>query len=777
MKFYFFFIIVLCFTCTSQTFAERIHIIPEPFNVVEKKGSFNFNKSVKILVDKNNSEAVKISTAFARQFEIASGIQLQVINERGNTINNLIIQIKKEPRIKNKEGYILDISQSQIKISALDLPGLFYAFESLKQLMPPQFYAQNKITRQWNIPCAYILDYPQFSYRGMLLDVSRHFFSASFIKHYLDILSHYKINTFHWHLTDSHGWRLEIKQYPKLTSIGAWRADRKGIPMTIAEATRPGEPATYGGFYTQEEVKDIIEYAKDRFITIIPEIEMPGHCTAALVAYPGFADLNNKTPLLMPCGYPGDLKHNLCAGFDSTYIFLQNVLKEVMNIFPSQYINIGGDEVRGEPWLNCTRCKKLMQEKSFTTAKQLQAYFTKRIDSFITAHDKKIIGWEEILWANVSQQSTAISWHGYEGGVAAAKKNYNVVMAPYRYTYFDFYQSAPALEKFNSYYHLFLDTVYAFNPIPTGLNDTEAKYILGGQACLWTENVETPERVEYMTLPRLLALAEALWTPGSNKNYSKFIDKAENEFRRLDEQHVTYATSLYNVSIMPEYDKESKTISIALHDQSAGKYPIHYAIDGTKPGESSPVYHTPLSVNKSIHLKTALVNKNRILGEINEDIYVIHKATGSTVNVSSSAMDEGAIKSFSRLVDGIQGTVEPYDNRWVSFHDSVVYITIDLQVTQAIHSIQISCMEDQVGNIFLPEAIAFEVSANGNEFQNIQTINNKKIPSQLLRHTVNYKKNNLNEKARYVKVILKNANLFKNDPEKNLLFLDEIIIQ
>ncbi|MEO8109052.1 MAG: family 20 glycosylhydrolase [Ginsengibacter sp.] len=769
-------LLFLCLLTSDQVFSQGVHIIPEPFSIVEKTGSFQFNSKTKIVIDKNNEGSIKIFTAFAKQFKIASGIELKTGGEitAPGAVNTIAIEIKQAPEIKNKEGYILDITSDEIKISAVDLPGLFYAFESLKQMLPPQFYGTGNLTTQWNVSCAYIVDYPQFGYRGMMLDVSRHFFPASFIKHYLDILSHYKINTFHWHLTDSHGWRLQIKQYPKLTSVGAWRADRTGIPMTIAEATQPGEPATYGGFYTQLEIKEIVQYAKDRFISIIPEIEMPGHCTAALVAYPEFNDLNNKTPLLRPCGYPGDLKHNFCIGYDSTYIFLQNILKEVMELFPSSYIHIGGDEVRGEPWLNCPRCQKLMAEKNFTTAKELQAYFTRRIDTFITAHNKKIIGWEEILWAHVSHQSASMAWHDNEGAVSAVKKDYDVVMTPYRYTYLDFYQSAPRLEKFITYAPLFLDTVYSFNPLPAGLNAAETKHILGGQACLWTENVETPARVEYMTLPRLFALAEVLWTPAHNKNYSKFIHKTEDEFRRLDVQRVTYATSLYNVSILPVFNPTDRTITVALHDQAAGKYAVHYTTNGLQPTSGSAVYHTPLVIANSLRLKTALIYKNKIRGKINEDDFVVHKAIGSQISMLPAAEDGNAL---SRLVDGIHGTVEPYDHRWVSFHDSVVIITIDLQKITAFHSINFSCMEDQVGNIFLPAEIVLATSTDGETYKNIQVIKNKKIPAELLRHTVNYKKNNLNVNARYLKVTLKNADLFKNDPDKNLLLLDEIAVQ
>ena len=770
-----FYLILFSLCIATNLPARSIHIIPEPVKIVERTGSFQFDISTKIYLELKDTIAIKTVSQFTGEFKKCSGIQLtlkSIINDHAE--NAIIISIGSNERIK-EEGYILDINSQRILITAYDEAGLFYAFQSIRQLFSAAFYQSHNINKSvhWEVPSAYIIDYPRYSYRGMHLDVSRHFFPTSFIKHFLDILAQYKINIFHWHLTDSHGWRLEIKQYPRLTSVGAWRANRSGIPMTIAEATQPGEPATYGGYYTQQEVKEIIEYAKERFITIIPEIEMPGHCEAALVAYPQFNDLNNKTPLLLPCGYPGDLKHNFCVAYDSTYIFLENILKEVMQIFPSEYIHIGGDEVRGEPWLRCSRCQKLMHDNSFTTAKQLQAYFTKRIDSFITANGKKIIGWEEILWADVSHQSIAMSWHGYENAIDDIKKGYDVVMAPYHYTYFDFYQSPPNLEPYITYAQLLMDTVYAFNPA-LQLSNQEAKHVLGGEACLWTENVETPKRVEYMLLPRLLAFSEVLWSQPENKNQAGFINKVEEQFKRFDAGKINYAKSIYNVTIRPSFDSITKTISVTLADETH-KYLIRYTTDESIPTARSALFTNALNVNKSVRLKASVFKSGKRTGEINEDSFAIHEALGAPVNIEPG--DHTQNDDYKKLVDGIYGTIEPFDGRWVSFHDSIVTITIDLQKVKPIHSVKLQCMEDQVGNIFLPKSIDISLSKDAHNYINYYAVLNKKIPEQLLRHIKKFSGKKSFQEARFIKIILKNTASFKNVPNENLLLIDEIVVQ
>ncbi len=757
--------------------ALPIHIIPEPVNVKERNGVFHITPSTRLFILTSDKETIKVCMDFAKELQDASGIRLPVLfaPTQDGMGNSIIVMLQPERMIKCQEGYLIDINSKQVHVSSPGQAGIFYAFESIRQLLPPDFYqaVRHRLIQSLSIPCSRVLDYPRYAYRGMHLDVSRHFFTISFIKKYLDILAWYKINTFHWHLTDSHGWRLEIKQYPRLTSVGAWRADRKDIPMTIAEPTAKEEAVTYGGFYTQEEVRDIIEYAKERFITIIPEIEMPGHCTAALVAYPQYNDLDNKTPLQIPCGYPGDLEHNFCVGYDSTFVFLENILKEVMQLFPAPFIHIGGDEVREEPWLHCSRCCRRMEENGLTTGKKLQAWFTHRIDSFITANGKRMIGWDEVLQAVISQQSAVMYWHADVSGIPNSAKR-DLIMATYHYTYFDFYQSDPGLEPDITYAPLFLDTVYAFDPTPPALTAKQTEQILGGEACLWTENVSTPARVEYMLLPRLLALAEVLWSPVDKKDYARFITKTENQFKRFDAAGIYYAKSLYNVSIQPVFDCSRKTIHVSLSDQTH-KYPIRYTTDGTTPFVRSPLYTKQLDIRSSADLKTAVFIKGKIAGKINENIFTLHIAAGASIRTDPAGAGEPA-NSCKRLVDGIYGTIEPYDGRWVSFHDSIKTFTIALAENQPIHEIGIRFMEDQVGNIYLPKAIEISSSPDGNHFSSLYKVVNDTLPEQKLRHVVNYKKTGLHTNARYIRVVISNVNLFPEEA-KNMIFLDEIVVQ
>lgn len=776
-----FLIIMISLFVSWSVMAYPIHIIPEPVRIIENTGYFHFTRITRIIIGGDTSGIFEVIRPFVIGFNRASGIHLIISQKRSEAYssNVLFIELNHDPSIKTNEGYIIDVTKNQIHISAHALAGIFYAIETIKQLLPPEFYSNPRISGKaiWQIPCANIVDYPQYSFRGMNLDVSRHFFPAPFIKKYLDILASYKLNIFHWHLTDSHGWRIEIKQYPKLTSVGAWRADREDIPMTIAEPTGKNEPATYGGYYTQEEIKGIIQYAKERFITIIPEIEMPGHCTAALVAYPEYNCLNNKIPLLIPCGYTGDLQHNFCVGYDSTYIFLQNILKEVMLLFPSPYIHIGGDEVRGGPWLTCPRCRKRMEENGFKTAKQLQSYFTKRIDSFITANNKRTIGWDEILLANISPGAVAMAWHGTEETVSDLQTGHEIVMSPYHFTYFDFYQSDPDLEEYITYAGLFLDTVYAFNPASPGITDLEKKQVLGGEGSLWTENVETEGRVEYMLLPRLLALSEDLWSDTLNKNYRKFIDKTEIEFKRLDIKHIHYAKSMYNLSINPHFDSTTIKIIVSINSQAAGKYTIRYTLNGKEPDYHSAVYKSPLIFSKSVTLQTALFKKEIRLGKINKQRFTVHSGIGPIINISPDSSEEEISPEYKRLNDGIFGTIEPNDGRWVSFHDSVKTITIDLGKVHNIKNIFIRFMEDPVSDIYLPEKIDFSVSVEGSHFKIFHEVLNKSIPEQPLRHIVRYKQEALNLEARYVRIRIKNANLNSGDQTKNNFLLDEIVVQ
>ncbi len=757
---------------------EPVHIIPEPAQVSGRAGVFQFTASTQFILQSSDSAFEAITKKFLGEFAAVSGIKLALKRTALSPEKENYLEII-QARGMQPEEYHLDISSRKVRILASSPAGIFYAFQSLRQLLPPEFVSARKISgKKWTIPCADIVDYPRFKYRGMHLDVSRHFFSIDFLKKYLDILATYKINTFHWHLTDSHGWRLEIKKYPKLTSVGAWRAQRENIPMTIAAVTEPDEPATYGGFYTQKDVANLIRYASERFITIIPEIEMPGHATAALVAYPEYTCLNNPVPLRIPCGYPGDLKHNFCPGNDSTFLFLQDVLDEVIALFPSSYIHIGGDEVKPASWLSCPRCQQRIKDEHLSGWKELQSYFTNRIDRYITSKGRRLIGWDEIMDSGISKNAAVMSWRGTRGGIEAANAGHSVVMAPYSYVYFDFYQSEPELEPAITYAALNLAKVYSFDPVPEELDEERAVFIEGGQGCLWTENIETPSRVEYMLLPRLFALSEVLWSPTSAKDYRKLIDKTESHFVRLDKKGINYAKSIYNVHIRAEFDSASKNIKVVLEDQTSGKHVIRYNRDGEDVSGSCPIYAGPLVFQQSGEVQAALYEQDSLMGKVSSAHFFITPSTGAPVMLDAPSTDSTLRASLAKLTDGIQGSIEPNDGQWIKFRDSAFSLTLDLGESRLLSSVGFRCMEDMVSNLLLPAKIQIGLSNDNKDFHVVDEIINDSLPAEKLRHIKEYKKGDLNEQARYVRIkVLSSQQQNVENPVANTVFIDEIVVE
>jgi len=409
-----------------------------------------------------------------------------------------------------------------------------------------------------------------------------------------------------------------------------------------------------------------------------------------------------------------------------------------------------------------------MTDKGFKDARELQAYFTARIDSFINARGKKAIGWEEILSDNVAPGTTGMVWHDKSGALKAVKNGFDIVMTPYRYTYFDFYQSDPRLEPYITYAPLFLDSVYAFDPIPTGIAAADLKHIIGGQACLWTENVETPQRVEYMTLPRLMALSESLWTPKDKKSYNDFIRRLEIANKRLAGSGITYAKSMYNTGIHPVFDTINGAINVTLSEQTGGKYAIKYTIDGKRPTVSSTQYKKPLNIHNSVILTTALTNEHNLLGVMNRDTFNFNMATGAKICVLPSSKDTDYLHAQRRLVDGIKGTIEPYDGRWVALNDSVNQVIIELKTAKNINEINLRCMEDQVSAIYRPAMLVYSVSIDGKSYQHVYTVSNPEKPASLLRHNIDYKKTGIGKNARFVMISV-------HHPGKPV-FIDEISI-
>ncbi len=559
----------------------EFNIIPKPNTVTSGSGEFVFSRETKIFASdkEGRSSAGKLNDLLMARY----GIKLEITKRKPsqNYIEFMPPGAMAHAEMpKGSELYAMQIEPSRLRIQGFG-PAQFYAIQSLMQLLPV------KLEGKAVIPAARIVDGPRFQYRGMHLDVARHFMPISFVKKYIDLMSQYKFNTFHWHLTDDQGWRIEIKKYPKLTEIGSKRPE-----TMVARNFSPyiGDGIPVEGYYTQQQIREVVAYAKERFITVIPEIELPGHASAALAAYPELgckADFKYKVQTTW-----GIFKETFCPT-DTTFKFLEDVIDETIKLFPdSPYVHIGGDEVLKDHWKESPFVQDLMKRENLKDEHEVQSYFIRRIEKFINSKGKKIIGWDEILEGGVAPNATIMSWRGEKGGIEAANAHHDVIMTPNTYVYFDYGQGDPAFEPLNIGGYLPLERVYGWNPAPKELPNDEVKYILGGQANIWTEYLAKPENVEYMAFPRELALAEVLWTRPENKNYDDFKRRLAANLARLEAQNVNFR--------IPEPDGLKNTIVGADGKATldlkpfAPNYKIFYTLDGTTPNENSDRYTSPV---------------------------------------------------------------------------------------------------------------------------------------------------------------------------------------
>ncbi len=521
----------------QQKVSERIPIVPRPLKVEIRTGEFVLDPRIQVILEGEDEMLDELGLYFAEYLNRSTGWKIQAVRGPSSKSPRVQFILDKEVSYLGNEGYILDVNPQTIVIRAGGAAGIFYGVQSLRQLLPPEMEKEKPNVTQCTVPCVRIEDKPRFSWRGMHLDVCRHFFPKSFILRYIDLLALHKINVFHWHLTEDQGWRIEIKKYPKLTEIGSWRVDRSDVHWNEREPQKPGEKATYGGFYTQEEVKEVVAYAKKRFITVVPEIEMPGHSVAALAAYPQYSCTGGPF-YVMPGGY-WPITDIYCAGNDSTFTFLQDILNEVIDLFPSEFIHIGGDEAHKANWEKCPKCQARIRTEGLKDEAELQSYFIKRIEKFINSRGRRMIGWDEILEGGLAPNATVMSWRGVEGGIAAAEAGHDVVMSPTSHCYFDYYQAKDG-EPLAIGGFLPLEMVYEFEPVPDALADNMKKYILGAQANLWTEYIPTPEHAEYMLLPRLSALSEVVWTDRQLKSFRDFKNRMGYMYDRLSAMKINF---------------------------------------------------------------------------------------------------------------------------------------------------------------------------------------------------------------------------------------------
>lgn len=568
-------------SCSEGSNAEKFvnSVVPKPQKMEVLNGSIAINNGDKVSLDRSNEQLVGILEYLNGKLEPASGVTLGE-SSQGGKINFVL---KDEG---SKEGYKLSVDGSGITITASQPAGIFYGVQTILQMLPAEIKSKERVDGlKLAIPYCQVEDEPSFEWRGLMLDVSRHWFTKEEVLAYIDQLAEFKMNVFHWHLTDDQGWRIEIKSRPELISKGCLRAERTG-DWWQREPQREGEEATYGGYYTQEDVAEVVAYAAARFVTVVPEIDVPGHSLATLVAYPELACLKAPTTVNVGNKFYTIDENSLCVANPESYKFMEDVLAEVSAMFPSEYIHIGGDECWKGFWKKCPKCQKLMREEGYKNVEELQSYFIREMEQILKKDGKKLIGWDEIHEGGLAPEANVMSWRGMEGGIKAAQAGHHVVMTPTQHCYFDLYQGDRNVEP-ETYSICRLSDVYSFNPVPEGV---DKKYILGGQGNLWGEAVPTFRHAEYMTWPRGWAMSEVLWSGVENCEWSEFVTRVEEQFIRADYADINYARSMYDpiLTCYPKGD-EDPTILITLSSEVEG-LDIYYTFDNTAPDHHSPKF-------------------------------------------------------------------------------------------------------------------------------------------------------------------------------------------
>ena len=661
------------------------------------------------------------------------------------------------------EGYTLSVTPKRIDIRASSEAGFFYAEQTLVQLA-----TQNG----GQLPCLFLRDEPRFSWRGMHLDESRHFMGKDFVKKYIDWLATLKMNMFHWHLTDAQGWRIEIKKYPKLASIAAWRPERPGLLNSEADTARAGEPMTCGGYYTHDDIREIVQYAAERHVTIIPEIEMPGHTTAALVAYPEYSCTGGPFPMpggAKNCPYP-----NFCVGNEATYVFLQDILTELMSLFPSAYIHIGGDEVERQQWQQCPRCQHLKDSLGFADEARLQVYFTKRIEDFLLKNGRRLMGWDEIMeGGSLTPTAGVMVWRG-EGLARSATQAGHPIVIAHNY-YFDLYQGNPLFEPV-SYGYLPLERVYRYEPVPADFTAEQKQRVLGVEGCLWTENVYDTRKAEYMVFPRLLALSEVAWSPASRRDWSDFERRLPGLLDWLDRRDTRYATSVFDPEISISTDSLTHRLSARI-SQQIPYGTIRYTTDGLPPSTGSAKYEAPVGLDRPCTIQaTAFWGENRQSKTLSV-AFQPSLASGKPFRLRALPDKKYNGDHPEVLTDGLKGAAAFHDGRWCGFYGDDFGLTLDLGAAQPLHQLDIRWLETEGSWIFLPLLMTVELSDDGEHWTQAASLSKTDIAARSTDRIKPVSVDLAGKTARWVRIYGKNPGQHPVYPDgKCWLFVDEVSV-
>lgn len=704
------------FTSCNQTVETQIQLIPEPFEMTQSDGMF------------------KVSQA--------------MLVGAGSTSNKVNFRVDPNATDIPDEGYQLEIDEAGVRLTAKTETGLFYGKQTLLQLLTPN-----------GLPYVKINDQPRFPYRGLHLDVSRHFFDKEEVKKLMNVMSYYKLNTLHLHLTDAGGWRLQIDKYPKLTQEGAFRTQSDWREWwdngKDRQYLKEGTEGAYGGYYTKDDIRDMLAYAAEKHITIIPEIEFPAHSDEVFVAYPELC-----------CAGKSHTSGDFCIGNPKTFEFMENVLTEVIELFPSEYIHIGGDEAGKNTWKTCPKCQALMKKEKLANVDELQSYMIRKAEEFLNSKGRRLIGWDEILEGGLAPEATVMSWRGEAAGFKSARMGHDVIMTPGNYMYFDFYQADPRYQPVAIGGYTPIRKVYNYNPIPQdSLTAEEAKHFLGVQANTWTEYIPTPEHLEYMMFPRALAVAEIGWTPQEKRDWQDFKPRVNAHIPVLQQMGL----NPFPLSNELEFDMVVDTIQKEIRvTMDAEKYPaeIHYTTDGSTPTASSPIYQEPIVVKDSAKIVAGIFVNGQLQDRVSEQRVDYHKGIGKSIRFNSRLYPGYMAGGINAIINGYRGGLTYLDQRWQGYTDNLDCV-IDLGEVMDLHQVSSKWMQLTGPGVYQPEKVEVLTSEDGKNFTS-QGVIPTTIPQDKSDLTFQEYTFQGNWKARYVQLKAQNP--------KGFIFVDEIVI-
>ena len=764
------FLLVLAVGCGEESktiFTENdINIVPKPLEMKLNQGAFRFTKDTKLVAANDQTQVFEV---LQNKFVSAAGWNLGVVN---TAPSSNFVQLSTDVSLP-EEAYNLKVTENQVIIYASGHNGFLYGLETIRQLLPVAIESKNVVSNMnWDIPNVEIKDSPRFKWRGFMLDVSRHFFDKDYVMETIDQLAFLKMNTLHLHLVDDQGWRIEIKKYPKLTEVGGFRVDQEDKPWNARPTPELGKETTYGGFYTQEDIKEIVAYAESRGITVVPEIEMPAHVMSAIAAYPELSCF--QKPIMVPSGGVWPITEIYCPGKETTFEFLENVLLEVMELFPSRYIHVGGDEATKTNWEKCPDCKKRIQEEGLENVEELQSYFIRRMERFLSSKGRTLLGWDEILEGGLAPGATVMSWRGVKGGLEASEAGHDVVMTPNSHCYFDYYQGDQDAEPLAWGGNLPLSKVYQFDPVVDGMSEEQAKHVLGGQANLWTEYVPTKAQAEYMTYPRLAALAEAVWSSKDNRNWDDFSNRVSSLFQRYGIMGVNYAKSAYQVTTETSVNTENGVISIALKSEFP-QADIRFSLDGSDITSASKKYSAPVDIDRTTNIKAQVFKDGEPVGAIFEKTIKYHKAVGKPVTYINKYHDSYKGAEDLGMVNVVRGSKNFHDGQWQGWLDNDMELVIDLESPTELEKISVGALENQGSGIYFPIQVEVFLSDDGKTFRSAGSVKREYAAnngSELKDFVIEIGK----QTARYIKVKATNLGTAPTGGG-SWMFIDEVVVE